>query len=65
MVYGSAASRGDLEPTQPPIQQAMGAPSQGMKCQGRETDQSLSSSGEVKKRGAILLLPDMFLWHSA
>jgi hypothetical protein len=49
MVYGSAASRGDLEPIQPPIQQVMRAPSQGMKWQRREADQSLSSSAEVKK----------------
>jgi hypothetical protein len=38
-----------LEPTQPPIQKVLGGVSPGVKRQGREADNSPSTSVEVKK----------------
>jgi hypothetical protein len=53
----STTSRPTLGPTQPPIQWVPGAPSPGVKRQGRETDHSPPSSAEVKNGGAIPPLP--------
>jgi hypothetical protein len=52
----SIALRPALSPTQSPIQWVLGALSQGVKQQERETDQSPSSSFEVKNRGATFPL---------
>jgi hypothetical protein len=46
----STSSTPALRSTQPPIQWVSGAPSSGVKRQGREADHSPAASAEVKKR---------------
>jgi hypothetical protein len=53
----STAFRPTLGPTQPPTQWVT-----GIKRQGREADNSPSSSAEVKKGGAIPLFPPTSSW---
>jgi hypothetical protein len=57
MFLSAIASRPAPLPTQPPIQCVPGAPSPEIKRQGREADNSLPSSAEVKNGGAIPPLP--------
>jgi hypothetical protein len=47
----------NVQPTQPPIQWAPGAPVPGAKRQGREANYSPSSGAEVKNGGPIPVLP--------
>jgi hypothetical protein len=58
-------SRPTLDPTQPPIQWVPVSFSPGVKRTGREADNSLLSSPEVKNSGAILPLPHTSSWSSA
>jgi hypothetical protein len=53
----STASRAALRPTQPPIQWVPGVLALKVKRPGREADNSLPSSAEVKNGGAIPPLP--------
>jgi hypothetical protein len=61
----SIASRPALGPTQPPIQWVPGTLSQGVKRLGREADHSPPAIAEVKKAGAIPLLPHTSSWLGA
>jgi hypothetical protein len=54
----STASRPTLGPTQPPVQWVLEDSPRG-KLKGREADHSPPSSTEVKKGGAISLLPQI------
>jgi hypothetical protein len=54
-----------LGPTQPPIQWVLRALSPGVKRQGREADQSPTSSAEVKNGGATPPLHLTSSWRSA
>jgi hypothetical protein len=53
----STTSRPALGPTQSPVQLVPGTFSPGVKRSGREADQSLPSSAEVKNGGAIPSFP--------
>jgi hypothetical protein len=43
-------------PTQPPIEWVLGAPSTGVKRQGRETDRLPSTTTEIKKTSILLFI---------
>jgi hypothetical protein len=53
----STESRPTLGPTQPPIQWVPETLSRGVRWQGREDDLPSPSNVEVKKGGAVPLLP--------
>jgi hypothetical protein len=61
----SVTSRSDLGPTQPPIRWVPGAVSSGVKRQGHEADDSLSSVAEVKNGGAVPSLSHTSSWRGA
>jgi hypothetical protein len=57
----STVSRLALRPIQPPIQWVLGALSPGVKQLGHEAAHSPPCSAKVKKGGAILPLPYVFM----
>jgi hypothetical protein len=62
----TTASRMTLRPTQPPIQWVQGAPSLGVKLQGREADHSPPSSAEVEECVELYLhSPNTPSWRGA